>query len=83
MIVDLLIAILTTIVNFFVNLLPTSSLPTDVTSGVSTFFASAWQYNSIFPVDTLFTLLGVSMTIMSIIFLWRGINYVISLVRGN
>lgn len=83
MIFDLLISIITGIVNFFLNLLPTSSLPTEVTEGFQTFMASAWQFNTVFPIDTLFTLLGITIGIMSIIFLWRGINYVISLVRGN
>jgi len=83
MILDFIINLFNNLVGFFVNLLPTSSFDSGFVTSVHSLFSGAYAYNSLFPIDTLFTVLTATITLIVIVFLWRGINYIFSLIRGN
>jgi uncharacterized membrane protein YozB (DUF420 family) len=83
MIIGIIIDIFTSIVNFFVGLLPTTGFPESVTSGITGLVQSAYGFNNIFPVDTLLIVLGLALTFEAIILGWNGSKYVIQLIRGN
>jgi len=83
MIVDVIINVFTATVNFFLNLLPTAAFDEDFVTSVNSLFTGAFAYNSLFPIDTLFTVLTATISIVVIIFLWRGIHYIFALIRGN
>jgi len=83
MIFDFIIHIFNLSVNGIMSVLPTASFSTDVVDKLTTFFGSAFAYNSIFPISEMFVVLGMTMTFFGLIFLWSGIKYVVHLVRGN
>lgn len=83
MIPDLFINLFYHFVTFFVNLLPVASLSTTVTTGITTFFNNVYQFNGIFPIDTAITIIGLTLGLFGIVFLWDMVKWIIHLIRGN
>ena len=69
--------------NFLVAFLPTGNFSVDVQNGITTFFNQAYAWNSIFPLDTAFTVLKWTVYFWGIIFLWDFSKYILHLIRGN
>lgn len=83
MIVSVILNLFYSIVNFFANRLPTTGIPTDVTSGVTNFFNFVYDYNSLLPVNTIFYILGLTVVFWAIILGWDFFKWLIHLGRGN
>lgn len=83
MIIDFLINLFVTVVNSITSVLPTASFSTDIQDKLTTFFGSMYNYNSIFPINEMFIVLGMTLALFGFIFAWSGIKYVIHLIRGN
>ena len=83
MIVDVFLNLFYTFCNYLVSLLPKTGFPTSVNTGISNFFTSVYQYNSIFPIDTAITILSLTAGFFGLVMLWEIIKWIIHLVRGN
>lgn len=71
------------VVHWILSLLPKQGLPTDVLTGVHNFFASVYQFNGFFPVDTMFTLIKYAVYFWGLVLLWHIFNYFFRAARGN
>lgn len=83
MILDVIINIFTSVVGALVSLLPTASFSDTFITTVTSFINGVYAYDSIVPVTTMFTVFSAAVVFMGIVFLWRGIQYIIHLIRGN
>jgi hypothetical protein len=83
MIPDIFLNLFYSFITFFVNLLPVASISSTVTTGINTFFNNVNQYNSIFPIDTAVTIMGLIVAFYVAVLLWDMVKWVIHLVRGN
>lgn len=83
MIIDTLLQIFLFFIGGFINLLPTHTLNSGMIEDIQGLFESAFAFNSVLPIDTLFLVLTMSLTFAGAVFLWKTINYIISLIRGN
>lgn len=83
MIIDALLGVILFLINFAILQLPIATLPTDVSSNLSAFFVNVSQFNSIFPVDTVFSLLGYTVAFWVIVFGWEFFRWILHLIRGN
>jgi len=63
MILTFLLSILYFLITRVIYFLPTgNTLPTDATTAITSLGNASFIYNSIFPVDTLFTIIGLTLT---------------------
>jgi len=83
MIIDFILRIVTGFVNFLINLLPTSTIDSDIGAKITTFVSGVYAYNSVFPVDVAVNLMIAVLVFFGFIFTWRAFQYLIRLVRGN
>jgi len=83
MILGLLITILLTFFNYIVGLLPTASLDSSVTSGITSFVNYIYQFNTFFPVDTAVLLLKYTAAFWLLVFTFDFFKWIIHLIRGN
>jgi len=83
MITSLLIQTLLIFFNFILGLLPTASLNSSITAGVTNFVNYVYQFNAFFPVDTAITLLSYTVAFWVIVFLWDFLKFLLHLIRGN
>ena len=83
MIIGLLLSTILVFINFVFGLLPIADLPSGVITGINAFFASVYQFNSVFPIDTAITLLVFTAGFWAVIFLWDFFRWLIHLIRGN
>lgn len=83
MIIGFLLQAFTVFLSWIALILPTSALPTQISDGVTLIVGlmNAWSF--IFPVATLFEVLGVAMLFHGALLLWRLAHMVASYVRGN
>jgi hypothetical protein len=84
MITGFLINALGILVSNLIALLPTSS---GFTSGFNTsltqFFGYAYSFNDIFPIDTLITVLGLTVAFQAGVLLFKMFNWVLGKIRGS
>lgn len=83
MITDIIIKIFYNVLSFFVGFLPTGSYDSSISTGLAGFFHSVYQYNNIFPMDTAFFLIQITIYFWSIIFIWDFIKWLLHYFRGN
>jgi len=85
MIISAIITFLTGIVLWLLNLLPNAD-PT-ILSNVTTQFAAfkTWigTANNVFPVDTLFTVLGLILVLESGLYLWKAFKWIGGIISGG
>jgi len=83
MITGYLLAFLLTFLNFFVGLLPTVAFPAGLSTAITSISYYINAYSFLFPVSTLFTVLGLAFTFHMSILLWRLGNFIMHYIRGN
>jgi len=83
MITSLFLIIFLSFANFVIGFLPTGQFSETVFDSIESAFNTAYAYNSVFPLDTLFTVLGYSAVFWSAVYLWQGLKWLIHLIRGN
>lgn len=83
MILTLIFSVFFGFVNFCLNLFPTATLNSSISTGLTNFVAYAYQFNTFFPIDTAITLLGYAVGFWTLVFLWDILQWLIHLVRGN
>ena len=66
-----------------IALLPSSSLSSDVSSTLNTFFNQVYAWNVVFPFDTAFTVLGWTVIFWGLVLTWDFAKYILHLIRGN
>lgn len=81
MIVTFVLNAIYALVSFFVGLLPvSSSLESGFGSALTTMIGQANQWTYLFPVGTLFTVLGIVLVFEGGVLLWRLIKIVINIL---
>jgi len=81
MIITFILNAIYALLSFFVGLLPASSaLNGGFASSLSTMIGQANQWTYVFPVGTLFTVLGVVLVFEGIVLAWRLIKVVINIL---
>lgn len=83
MITGLLLTIPFTIFYFIVGLLPTGALPTQVSTAFNAISSYMYSFNGIFPIDTLFTLLGYALILQATVLSWNFILLIANYFRGR
>lgn len=84
MIVDLILKIFYYVLFVLISLLPASSvLPVEISNGFLAFATTFNKINSIFPLDTLFLLFSLFISIESGILLFKLFNWAINKFRGS
>jgi len=83
MIITLIINALFVAVDTILNLFPTGTLPSAASNAFTSLVATSYQFNTVFPIDTLAQLLVLSMSFWGLIYLWKVSKYFLHLVRGN
>ncbi len=82
--------VLEAVINIFVfvfggllSLLPTTAIPANVDSAFATFASFFHKANAIFPMDTTFAIIGLTLTIETGILTFKVANYIINKIRGS
>lgn len=83
MLIEFLLNVFEAVFSRILSILPTGSLPSEVSSAFTTIATYFQKANAILPVDTLFTLIGLTLTIEFSIVLFNLANYVINKIRGS
>lgn len=83
MIISFLLQAVFYIVGLFVAILPTGSLPSQVSSGFSSIVGYMYAVNNFFPIDTLIYLAGLALAVQAVIVIWNLGHMLIRYVRGN
>jgi len=83
MITGLLLSIFLSFLNFVLGLLPTASLSSSITTGLTNFTSYVLQFNGFFPVDTAITLVGYAVAFWVLVFGFDFFKWLIHLIRGN
>jgi len=83
MITGLLLSILLGFLNFILGLLPTATLDTSLSSGITSFVTYVYQFNGFFPIDTALKLVGYAVAFWLLVFSWDFFKWVVHLIRGN
>lgn len=83
MIIGFFINIFFNFLNFIFGFLPTGTLPTDVSNGISYIVGVVYMFDAFIPVGTFLTLLGLSFLLQIIVQTYKLSMYIISLIRGN
>jgi len=77
MIFEAIINSLFWIVNLIVSILPTASLPSELTSSISTATGYLAAINNFVPLTTIFSIFAIYLTIEGGIFLYKGIMWLL------
>jgi len=83
MITGFFIGIITTVVSFFVSLLPIYPIPTQWFDAINFIWGLVNSLNFLLPVSTLLTVLGIAMTIHVTIFVWHFSLKLYHMIRGR
>jgi len=83
MIGTLLINALYVALTGLLSVLPTASLPSQISSAFTSLVSTAYQFNTVFPVDTLAQILVYFMSFELALYTWKAFRYFLHLVRGN
>lgn len=83
MITTLLLNVLFFFLNFVFGLLSSVLNFVGLNTGLQNFFASVYQYNGFFPVDTAYRFIGYAVDFWLVVFTFEFFMWVIHLVRGN
>lgn len=85
MIISYIITFITNIVLWLLQLLPLAD--TSITSSITTQFAAfkSWiqSANNVFPVDTLFQILGIMLILESGLYLWKAFKWIGGIISGG
>lgn len=82
MIIGFFIAIITTVVNFFVGLLPVYDLPTQWIDAVNNIWGYVNALNFLLPISTLLQVLTIAMLFHVTVFLWHFSLKIYHMIRG-
>lgn len=85
MIISLIITFLTTIIIWFLNLLPLadSSITTSISSNFASFKTWVQTANNVFPVDTLFQVLSLILLIEASLYVWKKGSYIVGIITAG
>lgn len=83
MLPNILISIFYTFAHALLSVLPQTGFPTTVTDSINGFFSGVYAYNSIFPIDTVITVIGLCATFFALVLGFEIVKWIIHLVRGN
>lgn len=83
MLVDLLLFAVLGLINFLIDLLPSSVFSSSINTHIVNGLAQVYQFDAFFPIDYAFILIGATIVFWGIILLWDFIKWVIHLIRGN
>jgi len=83
MITSLFLTIFLVFFNYILSLLPTGTLNSSITSGITAFFAYIFQFNAFFPIDTAIILVQYAVIFWLAIFTFDFFKWLIHLIRGN
>jgi len=84
MITGAILLLIASVLSFFALLLPVpSSFPVGPGNAFSWLVTESFRFNYIFPIDTMWSIIGLMMPILIAYFSWNGINWLISVVRGS
>jgi len=83
MIVGFFLGIFYTVLSFVVHLLPVISFPSEITAAVTAVggYLNAWTF--IFPVSTLFTVLGLAFVFHFSVMAWHYSHLFLRYIRGR
>jgi len=82
MIVSFLLNILYTFLNALVSILPTGSLPPQISSGILYFWSLLNSFSYIIPVNTMLAAVGVILIFDAGVLVWHLIQWVIRKIPG-
>jgi len=83
MIIEVLLDIVFTPLEFLIGLLPASEgLPASVSSAVGTLWNYVWAFDYILPASTLLTLMVLVFGFEAGVLVWKSINWVIRKIPG-
>ena len=83
MILDFIISVIYNFINGILSHLPVAGFPTGFTTSVSSFFAGAYQWNEILPIQGIFAIVAVAVAFEVVVVGFKGTMWVIHLIRGN
>lgn len=85
MIISFIITFLTSVIIWFLNLLPLadSSITNSVSSNFSNFKTWIQTANNVFPVDTLFQILGLMLVLEAGLYLWKRGSYIVGIITAG
>ena len=85
MIVTAIITFIANMVLWFLNLLPNanSTYITGINNAVSTLTGWLTQWNNVFPVDTLFQVLGIMLIVELGLFIWKLYRWIAGIISGG
>jgi len=82
MIVTFILQIAYAFINFLIGFLPVGSLPPQITTALTYFVGVINSFNFLFPIDTLITVLGISISFELAVVFFHFINWVYHKIRG-
>lgn len=82
MIVTVFLNLLALLVSSLANLLPSGSLPSEISTSVDYFLGVANQFSYVFPISTLLEAFALVVSVDIAILLWHFINWIIRKVPG-
>lgn len=83
MIIGYLLIIINSAVVYFLSLLPIGGLPSEVVSAAQSLGGYMAAWNTILPVSTMITIVGLVVTMKIAVFSFRIGLYVVHLIRGS
>lgn len=83
MITTALLAFLGFIISFFIGLLPEADIiPSSVELAFVWIYETAYGFDWLVPVGTLFSVFGAVLVVETSLFTWFGVNWLIQRIRG-
>jgi len=82
MIIGFFINILSSILAFFINLLPILNIPAEWTTAITLIWGYINAMSFLLPITTLLTILGIVLTIEVVIFVWHFGLKIYHMLRG-
>jgi hypothetical protein len=83
MVLEAIISLFVFVFGGLLSLLPTVSIPSNVNDAFTTFATFFHKANAVFPMSTVFTIIGLTLAIESGILLFKIANYIINKIRGS
>ncbi len=83
MVLEAIINIFMFVLGGLLSLLPSVAIPTNVDSAFTTFATFFHKANAIFPMDTVFAIISITLTIETGILTFKVANYIINKIRGS
>ena len=85
MIISFIITFLTNVIIWFLTLLPLAdpTITTSVTNNFNSFKTWVQTANNVFPVDTLFQILGLMLILEAGLYLWKRGSYIVGIITAG